>query len=312
MRGDFGRVAAAEGLKIALCSESSGNSVAPWRATAAHDRRAGADQRLLIGERDGPAALDRRVGRPEADRADDGGDDEIGRPARRRLHRLRAAGGLDAAAGKAGFQVGVAAWLGDGGEFGARARWRCGRAPRRRGRPTTASTEKRPGLSRITRAQDLPIEPVAPSRTRRFGAPAPRGMDVKSKSSPNSPFKQSRRDPRPLGSRPGDRRRERRRYDEAVEPIHQAPMAGNEAARILHPRAALHRRFEEIARLRHRRSHEPELQQRRGRRRREPSRPRTARQERPRRRRRRARRTRSCPARSPATASARRSVRPPK
>src|SRR6185437_5806236 len=110
--------------------------------------------------------------------------------------------------------------------------------------PTTASTEKRPGLSRITRAQDLPMEPVAPSSTRRLAGRFPRADAVKSESFSNSLVKQTRRDPLPLRSRPGDGRRKRRRYDEAIEAIHQAPMTGNEAARILHPGAALQVRFE--------------------------------------------------------------------
>ena len=46
--------------KIALCSESTGSTVAPASRGAAHEQRAGADQALLVGERDGRAALERR------------------------------------------------------------------------------------------------------------------------------------------------------------------------------------------------------------------------------------------------------------
>src|SRR5580698_7868213 len=101
--------------------------------------------------------------------------------------------------------------------------------------PTTASTENFPGLSRITLEQDLPMEPVAPSRTMRLGAraPFPRDLLVKTSTSQDSPLEQTRRDPRAVGSHPGDSRCKRRRDDEAIEAIHQAPMTGNQPARIL-------------------------------------------------------------------------------
>ncbi len=64
--------------KSALCSESIGRSRAPARARRLHHHRAGAHQRLLVGERDRASGRDRREGRLEARGADDRRDDEVG------------------------------------------------------------------------------------------------------------------------------------------------------------------------------------------------------------------------------------------
>ena len=52
--------------KIALCSESTGSTVAPAAAARRMNKRAGADQALLVGERDGRAALGRGERRLQA------------------------------------------------------------------------------------------------------------------------------------------------------------------------------------------------------------------------------------------------------
>ena len=53
----------------ALCSLSTGSTVAPNCCTARMNKRAGADEAFLVGERDSGAALDRGHGRLQADRA---------------------------------------------------------------------------------------------------------------------------------------------------------------------------------------------------------------------------------------------------
>ena len=67
---------------IALCSESTGRMVAPTLGRAAHEQAAGADQALLVGERDGRAALDGGQRRLQPARAGDRRHHPVGRPLR--------------------------------------------------------------------------------------------------------------------------------------------------------------------------------------------------------------------------------------
>ena len=103
----------------ALCSESIGSSIAPGALRHLHHRGAGADQGLLVGERDGPSRRDRGEGRLEAGRADDGGHHQIRLAQRRLAHRFDPRGGLDAGAGQRRLEVAVARRIGHRREFGA-------------------------------------------------------------------------------------------------------------------------------------------------------------------------------------------------
>ncbi len=103
----------------ALCSEFIGSSIAPARFAISHHRGAGADQGLLVGERDGPPGRERREGRLETGRADDGGHDQIRFAQRRLPHGVNPRGGLDAGTGERRPQIRVARRIGDRGEFGA-------------------------------------------------------------------------------------------------------------------------------------------------------------------------------------------------
>ena len=95
MRLTSSRGPAPSAWKIALCSESTGSTVAPVARRAAHEQAAGADQAFLVGERDGRAALDRGHGRLEADGAADRRHHPVGRTLRRFHQRLLAGGGFD-------------------------------------------------------------------------------------------------------------------------------------------------------------------------------------------------------------------------
>ena len=84
----------------ALCSESTGSTVAPDRRRAPHEQGAGADQAFLVGERDDRAALGRRQRRLEPGRAGDRADHPFGRASRRLDERAFAGAGLDARSGE--------------------------------------------------------------------------------------------------------------------------------------------------------------------------------------------------------------------
>ena len=85
---------------IALCSLSTGSTVAPALAARAHEQAAGADQAFLVGERDGRAALDRGQRRLQSDRAADRRHHPVGRTLRRFDQRGLAGRRFDAAAGQ--------------------------------------------------------------------------------------------------------------------------------------------------------------------------------------------------------------------
>ena len=109
----------------------------------------------------------------------------------------------------------------------------------------------------MTLAQDLPIEPVAPSRTRRFGAARERSprRDVAKREGALAGLPSPFQNPCARSRVPSDAPRppaaaNSSRDDEPIEPIHQAPVPGNQAAGILDAGPPLQRGFEEIAALR--------------------------------------------------------------
>jgi hypothetical protein len=71
-----------------LCSESTGSSDAARLVDGVDQQPAGADQRLLVGERHHRAAPRRHQGRRQAGIAHDRGHHPFGRPRRRLDHRL--------------------------------------------------------------------------------------------------------------------------------------------------------------------------------------------------------------------------------
>ena len=97
----------------ALCSQSTGSTVAPVSLRAAHEQRAGADQAFLVGERERRAALDRGERRLEPGRAGDRADHPFGRAARRFGDRVGTGRRLDAAPGKFRLQLAIGVVVGD-------------------------------------------------------------------------------------------------------------------------------------------------------------------------------------------------------
>ncbi len=84
-----------------------------------HDGRPGADQSLLVGERDGAAGLDGGERRHHAGRPRDGTDHEVRGPACGFGHGLRAGRAFDLGMGQRRFQVQVTGSVGQGGEAGS-------------------------------------------------------------------------------------------------------------------------------------------------------------------------------------------------
>ena len=93
-----------------------------------HHHRSGADQRLLVRQRDDPAFLDRREGRGQSDRADDCGNDEVRGTSGGRDQSLDAGGNFDVVAGEPRLQIRITGGIGDDrelrsdGDCGARER----------------------------------------------------------------------------------------------------------------------------------------------------------------------------------------------
>ena len=157
--------------KSALCSESIGSSRAPARARRLHHHRAGAHQRLLVGEGDRASGRDRGEGRLEARRADDRRDDEVRLAQRRLADRLGAGRGLDARPRQRRLELGVGCRIGDRRKSAPSSMARLASAA-----PSlpaaTDTTENCPGAAAITWAQEPPIDPVAPRMASRLGAVA--------------------------------------------------------------------------------------------------------------------------------------------
>ena len=97
----------------ALCSESTGSTVAPAAAARAHEQAAGADQRFLVGESDDRAALGRGQRRLEAGRAGDRADHPFGRTLRRLDQRALARARLDAGPRQRILELGVGGRIAD-------------------------------------------------------------------------------------------------------------------------------------------------------------------------------------------------------
>ena len=135
------------------------------------------------------------------------------------------------------------------------ARPRCRQAAPSR-RPPPRSPQKRPGApamhldagtaNRARRAKNRQAARRAPLRPRRPGGLA-RWNWLSLPAAMPSPLEQSARDEIALRVRGSDKSGENRRGDESVQPIHQASVAGNEAAGILDAEPSLERGFEEIA-----------------------------------------------------------------
>src|SRR5262245_5816984 len=98
-----------------------------------------------------------------------------------------------------------------------------------------------------------PIEPVAPSTVTLRTAPAAALLLRNGTALIASPNHKTAADA--IGATPQEpqNRRQRDGCDKPVEAIEQPAMTGNDLARILDAEAALHRRFEEIAKLRNHR-----------------------------------------------------------
>ena len=157
-----------------MCSESIGSSSAPARRAASITAAPAQTSVSLLASATVRPARDRGESRLEAGRADDRGDDQIGLAQRGLLDRRGARGGLDAEPRKRRLEVGVAGGIGDGGEFGAELDRASGE---RRAVASAGDRGDRESARRaaITRAQERPIEPVAPRMTSRLGRAAPSG-----------------------------------------------------------------------------------------------------------------------------------------
>ena len=246
---DFGDIAPAERLKDRIVLGIEGEQMRAMPGRRLHDDRSGADQRFLVRQRDDPAFLDRREGRGQSDRADDCGDDEVRGTAGGRDQSLDAGGDFDVVAGEPRLQIGITSGVGDGRELRAEG----DRGARERGAVAAARDgldDEPPGVSARTCAQERPIDPVAPSKTRRRGAfvAVPKCF-IGSVAVTRSPFETSRAQSRTPKIGAGQDRGERGRGDKRVEPIHQSAVARNKVAGILDAGAPFHRGFEEIAEL---------------------------------------------------------------
>ena len=203
---------------------------------------AGADQAFLVGERDVAAGADRRGGGAQAGGADDRREHDVDRLGRRLFHARC-----------------------------ARPRPRC-RCPTRASRraadpPRRRRTARRaPSRARVS-ASLAPFECAVTAWTsKRSGVggdhiggarPDRAGRAEQRHAAPHA--RASRRSARtsagsasslPPSPSAGDQPGERRRAEEPVDPVEHAAMAGNDAAGILHAKAALHRRFQKVAGLR--------------------------------------------------------------
>ena len=157
--------------KIAECSLSTGKIVRPAAAGQVHDQRTGDDQRLLVGQGDGLAGLERRPGPAQADRPHDRAQDPVGlRVLDHPDDPVPPGQHLDFGPAELDPKPLVAFDVGHGDESGPDAI-----EPARRGRASScARSGPRPGAAcpascSITLSVLLPIEPVEPRITTRVG-----------------------------------------------------------------------------------------------------------------------------------------------
>ncbi len=202
---------------------------------------AGADEAFLVGERDGAAFGERGIGRLDAGRAGNGADDDVGRAERRLDNRLCAGRGLDAAARQRGLELAIELFVTDGGEARADADREFGQ-----GRDVAAARH-RLDAERLRRLLD-DVDGRAADRAGRAEQHDPALLTQGHTNKPSATVGAAHN---------AEQRDEQRGGDEAVEPVHDAAMAGDELAGILDAEAALDRGFEEIAGLRRRAGGEP-------------------------------------------------------
>src|SRR4029077_2313806 len=109
-----------------------------------------------------------------------------------------------------------------------------------------------------------PIEPVAPSTETVRTAEAVALLLRNGTALIVSPNHKTAADA--IGAAPQKPKKSRKGYgcDKPVQPVQQPAMTGNDLAGILHPKATLHCRFEEIAKLRYHRKNARYHQQRAG------------------------------------------------
>ena len=208
-------VPACSAWKIAECSLSTGRSVRPATPGQVHHQRAGDDQRLLVGQGDDLARLQRRPGPAQAGRADDRAEDPVGLgvldhpdqpvgPRQRPRPPSRAAGRRREAAASGSVRVmkrGRNAWACS--TSASPLEWALRPRARSRAPPSCA----------ITLSALRPIEPVEP-RTTTLVKATPEGIGVLG-SSPRRPSSRDGRagtatEPRsrhPFRARPGRRGR---------------------------------------------------------------------------------------------------------
>ena len=129
------RLPSAIDWKIALCSESTGSSVAPASRTARSITSPAQTSASLLASATELAAPDRRQRGGEAG----GAGDRRHRPVRLQRrgvhHRIGPGGGFDAGAGQRVAQLGIGRGIGDHGELGAQRDGLLRQQGRRSGRP---------------------------------------------------------------------------------------------------------------------------------------------------------------------------------
>ena len=113
------RLPSASDWKIALCSESTGSSVAPACLHGAQHHVAGAHQGFLVGQANISAAADRREGGRQPGGAGDRRHGPIRLQRSRRNDGLGSGGDLDAGASEGVTQRRIGGGVGDHGDLGA-------------------------------------------------------------------------------------------------------------------------------------------------------------------------------------------------
>ena len=158
---------------MALCSESTGSSVAPPALDLGQHERAGADQAFLVGEADDGASRGGRERRPEPCCADDPGHDEIGRRRRGLDQGLASRPGNGLRAASASLSAPWSAGSPMTACFAPTAR-ACSASCSTLRWAVSASTSKAAGWRAIRSMVLQPIEPVEPRMVTRLGAaPSP-------------------------------------------------------------------------------------------------------------------------------------------
>ena len=160
----------AQGLKDRVVLGIDRQHDGACRGRASHEQRAGADQALLVGERDGGAALDRGERRSQTGRAGDRGHDPIGRPLRRLDDGRLASTGLDARTGQRILELAIA----DPDRRPPRSapRVRARAAPDRRHYDWRSPPRPGSGQCSICKRSTVlvPIDPVAPNSVTERGS----------------------------------------------------------------------------------------------------------------------------------------------